>query len=193
MQLRNQIYIMRHGQSENNILRLESFLPETQVNFGLTDLGRQQVKKAAAEFCNFQVIYSSPFRRTVETADLMAASSKCEVYMELGLLEFRLPSEFDLCTYEECHEFYTDPANDIKSTATRDGESFDLMYERVKAAITKIDAEHENAKILLVSHGSPVKAAQQVMSGQSTGFGPWSEIPKNAEVVHLNSIKILEN
>lgn len=187
--LQNQIYVMRHGQSENNILGIESCLLETQTKFGLTSDGKVQVEKSSLAFSSFDIIYSSPYRRTLESADIMAQTSECEVMVETGIQEFRLPSRFDQAPYEEAEALIHHPDNDLKTRAIEDSETFETLFERVKSSLENINQLHTQKNILVVSHGSPVEAALQVMRGQCTGFGPFENLPKNAEVIHLNALQ----
>jgi len=191
MILQNHIYIMRHGQSQNNVLGIESCLPETQTHFGLTDLGIQQIQATAATAPKFDAIYSSPFRRTIESAQIIGDAQDVVVDVEPLLQEFRLPSELDQQPYQVAEAIIHAPSSDINHEAIGDGESFDLMYERLTKALTQIDSNHTDSTILLVSHGSPVEALIQIMKNVNTGFGPFADLPKNAEFIHLNSINLI--
>ena len=191
MRLHNHIYIMRHGQSDNNVLGIESCRFETQTQFGLTALGQQQVQTTAQTAPQFDFIYSSPFRRAVETAQIIADTQNTNVNICYDLHEFRLPSELDQQTYEKAELVIQDPKNDLNHTPFGDGESFDIMYERVQKALLAIDAQHQNSTILLVSHGSPVEALIQIAQNKNTGFGAFEDLPKNAELIHLNSINLI--
>lgn len=191
MLLQNHFYVMRHGQSENNVLGVESCLPDTQAQFGLTDLGRAQVTASATIAPSFDVIYSSPFRRAQETAQIMAQSQNLEVQTEPRLQEFRLPREYDRQPYEYAEKMIHDPFTDLNTTPIDDSESFNNLLQRLETAITQIDQRHTNATILLVTHGSPVEAFIQLVKGVNTGFGPFEDLPKNAELIHLNSIPLI--
>lgn len=191
MILQNQVYVMRHGQSENNVLGVESCLPETQSQFGLTPLGQQQVRETANSAPAFDFIYSSPFRRAQETAAIMAAPQNLTVLTEPLLHEFRLPSEYDLQPYEKAEVMIHDPFTDLNTTPIGNSESFNGMYERIKTTLSTIDQHHQNTTILLVSHGSPVEAFIQMARHKNTGFGPFEALPKNAELIHLNALNLI--
>jgi len=191
MILQNQVYVMRHGQSENNVLGVESCLPKTQKKFGLTPLGQQQVRDTAHSAPAFDFIYSSPFRRAQETAAIMGTAQNLEIRTEPLLHEFRLPSEYDLQPYKKAEVMIHDPFTDLNTTPIGDSESFNRMYERIKKALTTIDQKHSQSTILLVSHGSPVEAFIQMAQNQNKGFGPFENLPKNAELIHLNSLSLI--
>lgn len=191
MILHNQVYVMRHGQSENNVLEVESCRFETQDQFGLTPLGQQQVRETAHSAPAFDAIYSSPFRRAQETAAIMAAAQSLTVITEPALHEFKLPSEYDLQPYEKAEVMIHDPFTDLNTTPIGDSESFNQMYERIKNALIRIDQQHQQSTILLVSHGSPVEAFIQMAQNKNTGFGPFEDLPKNAELIHLNRLNLI--
>lgn len=191
MLLQNQIYVMRHGQSENNVLGLESCRFETQTRFGLTGDGRAQVLAAAANAPKFDIVYSSPFRRAIETAQIMAESQALTVEIEPALHEFLLPPQFDQRPYEEAEVHIHCPTTGFNHQAPPNGESFDLLHQRVSAALQSIDQQHTQATILLVSHGSPIEALMQTTKGVNTGFGAFEDLPKNAELIHLNSLGLV--
>lgn len=191
MILQNHFYVMRHGQSENNVLGIESCLLETQIKFGLTKTGQQHVHNTAKVAPKFDLIYSSPFRRAQETATIMASASGTKVITEPRLQEFLLPSRYDCQPYELAEVMIHDPFTDLNTTPIEDSESFTHMYERLKQTLQKLDQKHHNQTILLVSHGSPVEAFIQIMKGKNTGFGFFLALPKNAELIHLNSINLI--
>lgn len=191
MILQNHIYVMRHGESTNNALGIESCKFETQTQYGLTDVGHAQVAETAHGAPQFDVILSSPFRRAIETAQIMAESQALELEIEVDLHEFRLPSEFDQQPYETAEVMIHDPFTDLNTTPIGDSESFDSMMQRLQVALTKIDQAHTNSTILLVSHGSPVEALIQIAKGVNTGFGAFNDLPKNAEIVHLNLLNLV--
>ncbi len=180
----NKIYLVRHGQSRNNVLEIESGKLETQKKYGLTDLGRAQVVSSAVKYKDFDMIYSSPFRRTLETAEIFAKYSECDVF------ENELLQEFDVGVYDEkpynlMETYIHTSANNIKEFPVKGGESWNDMYERVKQFLDLLEQNYENKKILVVSHGSPVEVMIQISKGLNTGFGDFANLPKNAEVIAL--------
>jgi len=191
MQLQNHFYVIRHGQSENNILGIESCRIETQTQYGLTEDGREQVQNALSVLPKLDAIYTSPYRRTIETAQIIAEAHALELSIEYLLHEFKLPSELDQQPYEIAEAIIHAPENDFNQTPMGDGECFDDLYTRLEKTLLDLDKKHQNHTILLVTHGSPVEACIQIMKGKNTGFGPFEDLPNNAEVVHLNSLNLI--
>ncbi len=188
MKFSNQVYVVRHGESQNNVLKIESGKMSTQGKYGLTDLGRGQVAASAAQYKNFfDLIYTSPFRRTKETAEIFARFSKIKFFENELIREFDV-GYYDEKLYELMEIYIHHPANNIKEDPVRDGESWDQMYERVKQFLELIETNYTGKKILVVSHGSPVEAMIQIAKGENTGFGAFEDLPKNGEVIRLKSV-----
>lgn len=67
----NKYFVMRHGGSVGNMKNVGSFVPGEE-NDALTDQGREQVKKQAQKLIKPDIIISSNFTRTVQTAEIVA-------------------------------------------------------------------------------------------------------------------------
>ena len=188
MLLKNQIFVVRHGQSENNVLGIESGNIDTQGIHGLTDLGRKQAKISAQQHDNFDLIFTSPFRRAIETAEFFRQSSGLEqVTTDVRIQEFNIGT-FDLKPYEESEIFIHDNNTCKLTTPIGGGESFEAMASRVRDFLQDLNVKFQNKKILLVSHGSPIEALIQIKKGTVIGFGPFEDLPKNGEIICLNEI-----
>lgn len=87
------IYFIRHGQSEYNVNRLINQNPKIKVN--LTKKGVKQALLAGERFSktNFDVIFSSEFLRTHETAKLIKGNRKAEIIFDKRISEIRLGFE----------------------------------------------------------------------------------------------------
>ena len=84
--LKNDFYIVRHGKAKNNMLGIESCKMETQIQYGLIPEGKKTVEQEAKRYCNFDLIFYSPFGRTQETAAYFVKTSKCDFFyrQEIG-------------------------------------------------------------------------------------------------------------
>ncbi|MBD3299907.1 MAG: hypothetical protein GF347_00995 [Candidatus Moranbacteria bacterium] len=73
--LKNRDFIMRHGQSKANEKGIIISNPKDGVkNYGLTEIGRRQVKKSALKNKNLDknaIIFCSDVKRTRETAGIV--------------------------------------------------------------------------------------------------------------------------
>jgi len=153
--LQNIFFLVRHGKAKNNELGIESCKIETQKEYGITPEGKENVIREAQKYKNFDLIFSSPFRRTQETASLFAETSNCNVILDDRLVDVDL-GDLDLQSYEISNAFtkeHTD--NDY---VYPNGESFSQVLERVLNFLKDIDSKYQKKKILIVSHGFPCEA-----------------------------------
>ena len=81
------LYFVRHGESEANTAHVIS-------NHGwmhpLTETGQQQARDLAARLSPIgaKIIYTSPLRRAVETAEILALALKLPVQVDDALREY---------------------------------------------------------------------------------------------------------
>ena len=151
-------YLVRHGQSEANVLNLIA----GHSNHPLTDSGKQQAKTLGKELLEkeikFDRVYSSDIRRAAETARIICDEIVIEdiVYDkrlregDAGLFTGRPRASL---TKEE-EEFLDSTMRVHMDIKVPDGESNRDMTLRIKEAFFEIVAAHpENSTILLVGHG----------------------------------------
>ena len=58
----NHFFAIRHGESENNVLGIDSTKLENKYQFSLSEHGRKEIEIEAERFKDFDLIISSPFR-----------------------------------------------------------------------------------------------------------------------------------
>ena len=66
------ISVLRHGESENNLLDVDCADIANRDLYGLTAQGIEQVQSVAAEEHEFDKILHSPLRRAVESAHILS-------------------------------------------------------------------------------------------------------------------------
>lgn len=159
----SKIYIVRHGVTDWNIEgRLQG-----REDIPLNDEGRTQAEKcgeALAEI-KFDMIISSPLSRAMETAQIIAESSKTglgEIIVEDGLIERdygsgsgALPSGIDIFNPEKY---------------ISDMEPIDNVCRRAIEVIRRRAAQC-SGNILAVSHGGVINAMLWYLSDGQTGHG----------------------
>jgi probable phosphoglycerate mutase len=127
----------------------------------LTDTGVRQAAAAAKRLASagIDAIVASPLRRTVRTAEEVAAVTGVPVLTDEGFRETDFGA-WEGLTFAEVRErwpsevttWLADP-----SVAPPGGESFDQVSERVTAALHRILAERAHQTVLIVSHVTPIK------------------------------------
>ena len=153
------IYLLRHGQSEWNLLGKV----QGQSDIELNEKGIEQAHKAAQVFLDKEIdaIYSSDLKRAYQTAEVIGDKLSLEVNTLCGIREMNfgtwegLPIE----TIERDHlDHYKTWRTAPHEITFVDGENLAKVQERALAAVNKIISETSHKNILLVSHGTAIKS-----------------------------------
>jgi broad specificity phosphatase PhoE len=155
------LYIIRHGSTNLNEMN-PPVLQGRSVDSPLSTLGIQQAEKTAAYFVEKGItkIYSSPLRRAIETATIIAKPLNLSIEIADDLIEADL-SVWENMTIEQVKQKYaTDFAWFSYDTGWRKpgrtGESYNQVLERITPFLETINANGETN--LVVSHSVVVKA-----------------------------------
>ena len=149
--------LLRHGQTPMSVQKRYA----GRTDAPLTDTGIRQAVAAAKRLApaGLDAIVASPLRRTVRTAEEVAAVTGIPVLTDEGFRETDFGA-WDGLTFAEVRErwpselsaWLTDP-----SVAPPGGESFAEVSDRVTAALHRVLAERERQTVLIVSHVTPIK------------------------------------
>lgn len=164
------LYLVRHAQSAGNTGEdLTTGDPE------LTEVGREQARRLGERF-RFQkvdVIYSSPLRRTQETALQIAGAVGLDVLSKADLREVELGREdrnIRLLTPSE----QADVAQRVIAEGTWDAfpgsEGSAAARERVGGAIAEIVAAHPGKRVVIVCHSAFIQTFISVVLGLARDF-----------------------
>ena len=161
----NKYFVMRHGESENN--KINIYCSDPKINH-LTEMGKVQVTKAAQELQNKKItkIYSSPFLRTRETAEIVAEKiglPKDNIVYDDRLHEFEFGNFSGKLGKEYCD--YMESKNWKFDVRVPGGESLQDAKNRVGNFLYEIDKNNKNETILIVSHGVVVEVLPAVIEG----------------------------
>lgn len=172
------LWVLRHGQTEMSVQRQFSGLSDPE----LTAHGQEQAKRAAAYVAEqlagssagagAVAIYSSPLKRTRQTAEAVAealanaggagggAPARPRVHTTEALIEMNFgdwegrtfaevmdefPLEHDACLWDS-------------SAAPSGGESPDDVLARVRPFLRDVARNHPGEDVVLVSHVTPIKS-----------------------------------
>jgi ribonuclease H / adenosylcobalamin/alpha-ribazole phosphatase len=152
------LLLLRHGQTELSVQRRYS----GRGNPALTELGRRQADAAArylAQRGGISAVFASPLQRAYDTAAAAAKALGLDVTVDDDLIETDFGA-WEGLTFAEAAE--RDPELHGRwlrdtSTAPPDGESFDVVADRVSRARDRIVAAQQGTTVLLVSHVTPIK------------------------------------
>ncbi len=158
---RNTFTLVRHGEAESNVNDTVSCDP--QEKNPLTAVGREQAQKAGevilSKHGRIDVIITSPFERTKETAQIIAQEIgfKGEIIEDERLGELRLGA-WNGKTWTEYMNTFPSFAERFahRSDAEAGVESWNDMRERVVACMYDINSKYEGKNIMIVGHGGPL-------------------------------------
>lgn len=143
------IYIMRHGQSEDNAHKVVSGSRETP----LSELGRHQVRIQAEKLENLAIdlIVCSPLRRALGTAEIVADHLKYPRSSIKVMEELRERNHGSL----EGKSYATDEddsGNTIAAELVEGVEPIEHLHSRVYAAFREIASDKKHKNVLIVCH-----------------------------------------
>ena len=145
------IILVRHGKTDwNQELRIQG----GSSNPPLNKEGRCQAKKLALRLNrrNIQAIYSSPLKRALETARLIAKHYDIEVIIEKSLREIEAGNIEGLTSAELGVRFSDLLTRDGVSYRMPKGESLIDLQQRSWKCIQRINRVHIASEIVVVSH-----------------------------------------
>jgi isoleucyl-tRNA synthetase len=197
---RNNYFVMRHGQANSNVENV----PRTKESDkdDLTEKGREQVKKTAQilKKKKIDLIISSPFQRTRETALIIAE----ELGMQNGgiIFDARL-GEINVGTFNgtpgrEYHNFFTSLQEKFTKRPPQ-GENLNDVKKRVFEAVGSIENDYEGKNILIVTHEYTswmfATVARGLTISESVGMKKerGDDFLKNAEVEEMRFENIPRN
>ena len=166
------LYILRH---EDRVIDCSFFAPLTEKGI----VNSSELKKVLEDE-NINVIYSSPFKRTLQTIFPYAKHSKNKINIEYGLSEIhhqdiipRRAVGMELPNYL----FKSYNGNkEYKSSINHDEieypEDFNSVKSRMKKVVGEVFKKHfkTNDNVILVTHQSLCNAALQLVNENSQEF-----------------------
>jgi isoleucyl-tRNA synthetase len=151
----NSYFLMRHGEAESNVLDVIN--SGDKEKYGLTEQGKEQAMKTAEllKGKKIDLIISSDFRRTRETAEIVAKAidlDAAQIIFEPAL------READARSYDgkKLDEYRTHLGNLMQSTGPSDIETLAEVAKRSLECLYNIDEKYSGKNILIVSHGLPL-------------------------------------
>jgi broad specificity phosphatase PhoE len=150
------IFLVRHGETEWNRKRI---IQGKKNNISLNKKGIRQANKLAAYFNTKHIDYiiSSPLKRALQTALIIAQRKNLEVIVDNGLSEIdygrwsgKKSTEVSELFKSEWEKFINEP----QKFAFPEGESMMHFYKRVVKSFKAIPADKD---VLIVTHVNPIR------------------------------------
>jgi broad specificity phosphatase PhoE len=185
------LFLVRHGESGWNRERL--IQGQSQAAPGLTAAGREDAAAAAGGLADSGAafILASDLRRAVETALPIAARLGVPVRLEprlrerlLGTAEGRPSDQVDPGELGVTGTRITDP-----DACPPGGESVRQLYDRVISVLGELLSSSPGRRIIVVTHGGPIRVARAYRAGLGVEEMTWSAVP-NGSIVAVPSAEV---
>jgi len=135
------IVIIRHGESVDDIINCYG----GAADYPLSNAGKETAKAVAQSLKNTQIerIYSSPFKRAMQTAEVIDDIKQCGVTIVSDLKERNSYGVLSGCNKSDCKEIYSYLLNELKG---KPGDYY--SDELVLGAEPKLDFDQRVQNVL---------------------------------------------
>ena len=146
------LILARHGETMWNVGKV--FRGRADVN--LNEVGIKQAELLGKHLCNWELeaIYSSPVKRALDTANIVARCVEVAVCIAEGLTDFDF-GEWQSLSEQEVKRLYPDILNEWQSSPHKvrmpGGENLDDVTKRTAEVVDEVLSRH-HGNVLLVSH-----------------------------------------
>jgi broad specificity phosphatase PhoE len=150
------LVLVRHAETDWN--RERRF--QGRADLPLNEAGREQARALAGRLRTEPVtaVYTSPLRRALETAEIVAARLGLEPRALDALLEIDVGA-WEGLTIDEVRARYPERFDVDWRSGWEDGETYDELVERVVPALLELGRRHDCGHVLAVTHAGPLRAA----------------------------------
>lgn len=155
--MRNKYFLLRHGETIYQTKKKDFLYPWPSVKLvSLTKKGKEQVKSVVEKLKakNVNLIYSSDFLRTRQTAEIVAEKLGLKVKLDKRLRDINF-GIFQGGKTNEYRKFFINKKQKFFKRPPR-GESWRDVRKRTIDFIKDIEKKHKNKTILIVSHADPL-------------------------------------
>jgi isoleucyl-tRNA synthetase len=163
---RNCYYILRHGQTVNNLKKI-IYTDQENKQRPLTQAGRRKIKWLIPKLkkTKIDLIFTSDFFRTSQTASIISQALDIKVIYDKRLRDVDV-GLFKGKSIKEYHTYFQD--NNLKRFQEKapGGENLKQVKKRVMNFLLAVDKKYRHKNILIISHGDPL----WILKGASQGF-----------------------
>jgi broad specificity phosphatase PhoE len=167
------LIVVRHGITEfNKQERLNGLIDES-----LAEEGQQQARELVDRLSGkpIDAIYTSPLKRTVETAEPIAKKlglpinpDRRIIEVDFGQLTGKTQTEVDAMLGQTMVEMLSSYNYDFHELS---GESVEGVNQRVSSFINELKTK-DHQTVLIITHGGIIRMINYVVTGQKIGFQP---------------------
>ncbi|MBI2288172.1 MAG: histidine phosphatase family protein [Chloroflexi bacterium] len=147
-----EIILARHGETEWNVG--EIFRGRIDIDLSATGIKQAELLGKYLRGLRIAAIYSSPQKRAVKTAQIVATHHNIEVKVTPGLSDLDFGQWQGLSLQEvkvKFEKLYTEWVNAPHQVRIPDGESLDAVRRRAIAVVDEVVAKYKGT-VVLVSH-----------------------------------------
>ena len=147
-----EIILVRHGETDWNVA--EVFRGRIDVELNETGLKQAELLAGYLSSVRIDAVYSSPLKRALRTAEVIADRKKLEVNIAPGLVDFDFGNWQGLSHQEVINKYkalygeWVDHPERVRMLA---GESLGDVMERAMAVVDDVMGQHSGS-VVLVSH-----------------------------------------
>ncbi len=138
------IYIVRHGQTDWNLLTKRQ--GHTNIPLNAEGIKQANMLKEKLKDVSFDVVFSSPLDRAIKTAEIVTDK---DIIIDNRLIE-RNNGKFEGLTREQINNL---KIQDDYSDEKYGLESLDHLQERANSFLKDVLQKYANKNILIVTHG----------------------------------------
>jgi len=160
---RNRLYLIRHGENPANINKVFS---SRIVDQSLTEKGVLQAQQTAAYINGLEInpeswasgcVYSSPLRRAIETAGIVAEQLDLSVCIKEALREIDVGDLENSPTRHADWSYHGKVMNDWydgkNDSGFPGGENYHDLWIRLKTALLEITSQITDQNVIVIGHG----------------------------------------
>jgi len=154
------LFLIRHGQTDSNVEGRYQGSLETN----LTEKGMEQAAAAKKYLSKvkFSGIYSSPLKRAMQSAAIIAKDSGLEIKVRKDLREINF-GKWEGMRFEEINskyrQDYQDWLADPYNNSPTGGESFGSVIERASKTVKDVVAKNpDGSSVAIITHGGVILA-----------------------------------
>ena len=178
------IYIIRHGQTEKNRARVLQGRSDVPLN----QEGRNQAARVRDWFqsqdINFDMVYSSPLQRAVETAAIITEGCPLRIDHRLIEMDYGPYEGMDLLKpLPEVSLFFSDF---VHNPAPAGMESLEEVVRRAGAFMEEIKPDAGGKSILVSTHAIAMKGILEYLTPDSHG-AYWSRFVGNCAIFAVDN------
>src|SRR6476620_3307549 len=150
------LYLVRHGENKANITKEFSY---KKIDYSLTPRGVLQAHQTADYFRDKEVeaVYSSPLKRAIETARIIAEPLGLSVITMENFREVNVGDLEGQGVNRENWQIYLGILKDWEEGRVESpfpgGENYLMLAERMKAGVQTVLENNQGKNVIIVGHG----------------------------------------